>query len=83
MEMDELKLKELELRKLVKTAIRISEDSCIDAFRTKSLSGDLGMQRFVFQESFKLVLADLLNTKPKGNAADFGMSAMTDIQQGF
>ncbi len=64
METDELKIKEFELKKVVKTAIRISEESCIDSFKTKTLSTDLGMQRFVFQESFKLVLADLLKKKP-------------------
>ncbi len=64
METDELKIKEFELKKIVKTAIRISEESCIDSFKTKSLSTDLGMQRYVFQESFKLVLADLLKKKP-------------------
>ncbi|MBW3003456.1 hypothetical protein KY337_02750, partial [Candidatus Woesearchaeota archaeon] len=78
---DELKLRELELKKIVKTAILISEESCIDAFKTKSLSGDLGMQRFVFQESFKLVLADLIKTKTS-RTPDFGMK-MPDIQEGF
>ncbi len=82
METDELKLREYELKKIVKTAIRISEDSCIDAFKTKSLSGDLGMQRFVFQESFKLVLADLLKKKPQGSQ-DYGMGTVPEIQQGF
>ncbi len=82
METDELKLREYELKKIVKTAIRISEDSCIDVFKTKSLSSDLGMQRFVFQESFKLVLADLLKKKPQGNP-DYGTGAASEIQQGF
>ncbi len=82
METDELKLREYELKKIVKTAIRVSEDSCIDAFKTKSLSGDLGMQRFVFQESFKLVLADLLKKKPQGSQ-NSGMDTAPGIQQGF
>ncbi len=80
METDELKIKEFELKKIVKTAIRISEESCIDSFKTKSLSTDLGMQRYVFQESFKLVLADLLKKKPL-NQPDY--STIPEHQQDF
>ena len=80
METDQLKLREHELKKIIKTAIKISEESCIDNFKTKSLSTDLGMQRFVFQESFKLVLADLIKKKPQGQP-DYG--TIPGIQQGF
>ena len=80
METDELKIKEFELKKIVKTAIRISEESCIDSFKTKSLSTDLGMQRFVFQESFKLVLADLIKKKAQGQP-DY--STIPEHQQDF
>jgi len=80
METDELKIKEYELKKIVKTAIRISEESCIDSFKTKTLSTDLGMQRYVFQESFKLVLADLIKKKPQSQP-DY--STIPEHQQDF
>lgn len=82
METDELKLRELELKKIIKTAIKISEDTCIDAFKTKTLSCDLSMQRFVFQESFKLVLADLIKKKPQGTPS-YNMEPVSELQQDF
>ena len=83
METDALKLREYELRRLVKVAIKISEDSCVDAFSSKTLSGDLGMQRFVFQESFKLVLENLLKYKPNGAYSYNGDGGSGTSQQGF